>query len=93
MNKIRIYFRLTIRPVEDEEQFRLPFPLACLIVSIIWFWVRVSLKMPAGIPLFHDRFWRFGDGLALALGIIGGLLIALWIKDVIIRMISSIKGL
>lgn len=91
--KVRIFFRLTIRPYKEQPQFRLPFPLACLVVALIWFWVRVYLCMPADIPLFHDRIWIFGDGLAMALGVGGIVFTVLWIKDVVASIVIWIKEL
>ena len=71
----------------------LPLPVACLIVSLIWFWVRVSLGMPADTPLFHDRYWIFGDGLAMALGIGGIVFIVSWIIAMVINIMEWIKGI
>ena len=71
----------------------LPLPVACLVVSLIWFWVRVSLGMPADTPLFHDRYWIFGDGLAMALGIGGIVFIVLWIIGMVINIVEWIKGI
>ena len=89
--KIRIFFRLTIRPYKEDAQIRLPLPVACVIVALIWFWVRVSLGMPSNIPLFHDRYWIFGDGLAMALGIFGVIFTLLWLKDLIISILIWTK--
>ena len=91
--KVRIFFRLTIRTYKEEPQFRLPLPVACIIVSLIWLWVRVSLGMPADTPLFHDKYWIFGDGLAIALGVIGVVFTLLWIKDVVMSIVFWIKDL
>ncbi len=91
--KVRIFFRLTIRPYKGQPQLRLPLPLVCIIVSLIWFWVRVYLGMPAETPLFHDRYWIFGDGLAMALGIGGVVFTLLWIKDVVASIVLWIKEL
>ena len=71
----------------------LPLPVACLVVSLIWFWVRVSLGMPADTPLFHDRYWIFGDGLAMALGVGGIVFIVLWIIGMVINIVEWIKGI
>lgn len=92
-NKVRIFFRLTIRTAEDETKLGLPLPISCLIVALIWFWVRVSLGMPNETPLFYNRYWLFGDGLALALGIFGGILTILWIKDLILGIFYWIKDM
>lgn len=91
--KIRIFFRLTIRPSEEEDKLGLPLPLACLVVSLIWFWVRVHLGMPTDTPLFHNRYWIFGDGLAMALGVGGVVFTVLWIKDVVISIVEWVKDL
>ena len=86
--KIRIYLRLTLEIEEVEPQFGLPLPLSFIIVSSIWLWVRMGLHMPAETPLFSDKYWIFGDGLAIALGVAGILLVLLWVKDLVLRVIK-----
>ena len=79
--KIRLFIRLTVEL--GKKPALLPLLLACLIVSLIWFWVRVHLGMPADTPLFHNRLWIFGDGLAMTLGIGGIVFTVRRIKDIV----------
>ena len=88
--KIRLLIRFT---VEQKKPALLPLPLACLIVSLIWFWVRVHLGMPANTPLFHGGPFIFGDGLAMALGIGGILFAVLWIVGMVMSIVLWIKDL
>ena len=69
----------------------LPLPVACLIVSLIWFWVRVYLGMPVHTPLFHGGPFIFGDGLAIVLGIGGVAFIVLWIIGMMINIVLWIR--
>jgi hypothetical protein len=47
--------------------------------------------MPADTPLFHNRYWIFGDGLAMALGIGGAAFIVLWIIGMMMNIVEWIR--
>lgn len=50
------------------------YGFAALVVSLIWFFVRAYLNMPAGYALFQEGVFRFGDTLAVILGV-GGIIL------------------
>jgi len=52
------------------------YGLSAVIVSLIWFFVRAYLGMPAGYALFQEGVFRFGDTLAVILGV-GGIILAI----------------
>jgi len=53
------------------------YGLAAVVVSIIWFLVRIGLGIPDNTPLFHEGIFLFADRLAVIVGIAGAILLAI----------------
>ncbi len=49
----------------------MPYSIGAILVSGIWFFVRIVLEMPSGTPIFTGDVFFFGDLFALLLGIVG----------------------
>lgn len=91
--QMRIFRFILVEERVEERLPLMPIPLAALIVSLIWFWVRVYLGMPANTPIFHGGPFIFGDGLAMALGIGGVLFITRMIIGTVRSFIHWMKSL
>jgi hypothetical protein len=67
----------------------LGYPLALIIVSLLWFLVRAYLEIPEDTPLFQQGTFMFADSLVTGIGALGALVITLRIIIAVWRLFRS----